>query len=145
MDWVLLVDDEEEIRGRMAAVLEKEGMKVTQLANGEELLAYIEGMVPLPDLVLLDVVMGGHERPGDPEKAPGDRGGELHQRSGGFYPKARGPRHPHPPGAAHHRERSASPTGSSTRPTVSPTRNFRRLKSTRRKPGSSPWRMRTMP
>ena len=59
MDWVLLVDDEEEIRGRMAAVLEKEGMKVTQLTNGEELLAYIEGMVPLPDLVLLDVVMGG--------------------------------------------------------------------------------------
>lgn len=59
MDWVVIVDDDEQAKARVCSVLEKEGMKVTQLSSGEELLNYIEGMVPLPDLILMDVIMPG--------------------------------------------------------------------------------------
>ena len=59
MDWVVIVDDDEQAKARVCSVLEKEGMKVTQLSSGEELLNYIEGMVPLPDLILMDVLMPG--------------------------------------------------------------------------------------
>ena len=57
MDWVVIVDDEEEHRVRAAAVLRKENIKVTELGSGRELLNYIEGMIPLPDLILLDILM----------------------------------------------------------------------------------------
>ncbi|MBR4515189.1 MAG: HD domain-containing protein [Lachnospiraceae bacterium] len=37
----------------------KESMKATTLSSGTDLLDYIEGMTPLPDLILLDIVMPG--------------------------------------------------------------------------------------
>ncbi len=57
MDWVLIVDDDEETKEHVARVLEKNDVKVTKLSSGMELLDYIEGMTPLPDLILLDVEM----------------------------------------------------------------------------------------
>ncbi len=59
MDWVVIVDDDADNRNRVAAILERSGIKTTSLTSGEELLEYIEGMVPVPDLILLDVVMPG--------------------------------------------------------------------------------------
>ena len=59
MDWVVVVDDDEENRARVGRILQRSGIKVTELSSGEELIHYIEGMVPLPDLVLLDVLMPG--------------------------------------------------------------------------------------
>jgi len=57
MDWVLVVDDDELNRERVASVLQKENIKITELTSGKELLDYIEGMTPLPDLILLDFMM----------------------------------------------------------------------------------------
>ena len=57
MYWVVVVDDDNECRNRVEAVLTKKDTKVTKLSSGKELLDYIEGMVPLPDLILMDVVM----------------------------------------------------------------------------------------
>ena len=57
MDWILMVDDEEESRVRVSSILKKEDMRVTTLSSGRELFDYIEGMTPLPDLILLDVYM----------------------------------------------------------------------------------------
>lgn len=59
MDWVVIVDDDNEIRERASAILLEAGLKVTGLSSGEEFLNYIEGMIPLPDLFLLDVLMPG--------------------------------------------------------------------------------------
>lgn len=59
MDWVVIVDDDNEIRERASAILIKSGLRVTGLSSGEEFLNYIEGMIPLPDLFLLDVLMPG--------------------------------------------------------------------------------------
>ena len=59
MDWVLIVDDDAVIRSRTAAILKREDMKVKELSSGEELLDYIEGLTPLPDLILLDIMMPG--------------------------------------------------------------------------------------
>ncbi len=57
MFWVVIVDDDEESRERVASILTKKNMKVTKLSSGKELLNYVEGMVPPPDLILLDVIM----------------------------------------------------------------------------------------
>ena len=57
MDWILIVDDDEETKEHAVKVLEKNDVKVTKLSSGRELLDYIEGMTPLPDLILLDVEM----------------------------------------------------------------------------------------
>ena len=59
MSWVVVVDDDQENRARVSSILGKEGLKVTGLGGGEELLNYIEGMIPLPDLILLDLIMPG--------------------------------------------------------------------------------------
>ena len=59
MSWVVVVDDDQENRVRVASILKKEGLKVTELSGGEELLNFIEGMIPLPDLILLDLFMPG--------------------------------------------------------------------------------------
>lgn len=59
MDWVVVVDDDADNRARVSKILQRSGIKVTELSSGEELIHYIEGMVPLPDLVLLDVLMPG--------------------------------------------------------------------------------------
>ncbi len=59
MDWVVIVDDDTSSRSQTAQVLKSEGMKVTCLASGAELLDYMEGMTLMPDLILLDIVMPG--------------------------------------------------------------------------------------
>lgn len=59
MDWVIIVDDDEVNRTRAASILRKENIKVTELSSGETLLQYLEGMTPLPDLILLDIRMPG--------------------------------------------------------------------------------------
>lgn len=59
MDWVVIVDDDLENRARAAAILRRENIKVTELSSGEELLNYLEGMTPLPDLILMDILMPG--------------------------------------------------------------------------------------
>lgn len=57
MNWVVIVDDDDEARTMTAQVLKDEGMKVTCLASGYALLDYMEGMTLLPDLIILDIVM----------------------------------------------------------------------------------------
>ena len=57
MNWVVIVDDDDEARTMTAPVLKDEGMKVTCLASGYALLDYMEGMTLLPDLIILDIVM----------------------------------------------------------------------------------------
>jgi putative two-component system response regulator len=57
MYWVVIVDDDKDTCEHNALILEKTGIKVTKLGSGVELLNYVEGLVPLPDLVLLDVIM----------------------------------------------------------------------------------------
>ena len=59
MFWVVIVDDDAQSCSVEAAILKKEDIKVTTLVSGEELLNYVEGMVPLPDLILLNVIMPG--------------------------------------------------------------------------------------
>ena len=59
MDWVLIVDDDDESLARASGILTDAGARVTGLSSGEEFLDYIEGMVPLPDLLLLDISMPG--------------------------------------------------------------------------------------
>ena len=53
---VLVVDDDEEIRGTLGAVLQSEGFEVLEARNGlhalQQMIAY-----PLPDLILLDMMM----------------------------------------------------------------------------------------
>ncbi len=52
---LLLADDEEKIRGRLARVLEKEGWKVFQVADGEEAINVFKDK--RIDIVLLDIKM----------------------------------------------------------------------------------------
>jgi CheY-like chemotaxis protein len=59
---LLIVDDESSLVLLMRAVLEKVGHTVTEAANGQEALAKLgvapdEPSAPLPDLILLDVMM----------------------------------------------------------------------------------------
>ena len=56
-DWVLIIDDSDESREIAGYILEHEGIRVTKLPSGREALDYLEGMVPLPDLILLDLIM----------------------------------------------------------------------------------------
>jgi CheY-like chemotaxis protein len=53
---ILLVDDDEEIRGTLGAVLQSDGYDVLEARNGlhalQQMLAH-----PLPDLILLDMMM----------------------------------------------------------------------------------------
>ena len=76
MDWVLIVDDDAVIRSRTAAILKREDMKVKELSSGEELLDYIEGLTPLPDLILLDIMMPGMNGP-ETFRALREKGGEA--------------------------------------------------------------------
>jgi CheY-like chemotaxis protein len=57
---LLVVDDDEDLRARIRCVLETEGWRVTEAHNGARALALLRTM-PLPDLVLLDLVMPGFD------------------------------------------------------------------------------------
>ncbi len=59
MDWVVIVDDDDESLARATGILTEAGARVTGLSSGEEFLDYIEGMIPLPDLFLLDITLQG--------------------------------------------------------------------------------------
>jgi signal transduction histidine kinase/ActR/RegA family two-component response regulator/uncharacterized protein YigA (DUF484 family) len=54
---VLLVEDEDSIRGFIASVLRRNGFAVTEAGSGEEALSRIAGGDPFPQLLLTDVVM----------------------------------------------------------------------------------------
>ena len=53
---VLLVDDDEEIRGTLGAVLQAEGFDLLEARNGLHALQQLL-RPPLPDLILLDMTM----------------------------------------------------------------------------------------
>ena len=57
MDWIVIVDDDADNRSRSARILKKNGFEVTELSGGKELLSFVEGKNPLPDLILLDLLM----------------------------------------------------------------------------------------
>jgi len=54
---ILIVDDSEIAREGLAAVLEREGAKPVQAANGMEALAYLEAAQAPPHLILLDMLL----------------------------------------------------------------------------------------
>lgn len=55
---VLVVDDDEDIRESLCALLEDEGHRVAQAANGMEALGYLRENLPaLPCVILLDLMM----------------------------------------------------------------------------------------
>jgi two-component system chemotaxis response regulator CheY len=53
---ILLVDDDEDIRGTLGAILQSEGFEVLEARNG---LHALQQMIahPLPDVILLDMMM----------------------------------------------------------------------------------------
>jgi len=53
---VLLVDDDEELRGTLGAVLQAEGLEVLEARNGLHALQQLM-RTPLPDVILLDLAM----------------------------------------------------------------------------------------
>ncbi len=54
---VLLVEDDEDIRGSVAAILEGEGLAVVGTVNGAEALRYLRSAAEPPRLILLDLMM----------------------------------------------------------------------------------------
>jgi len=62
--FVLLVDDESDLRESIAELLQFEGYQVAEVSNGQEALDFLRKFAPPPCLVLLDMmmpVMGGKE------------------------------------------------------------------------------------
>ena len=59
MATILLVDDEPKITSLTRRVLEKEGHRVLEAADGDSCLKTLE--TTLPDLILLDVMMPGED------------------------------------------------------------------------------------
>lgn len=55
--FVLVVDDDYDIREMMAAALELEGFRVTAVSNGAEALGLLKGAGRRPDLIILDLMM----------------------------------------------------------------------------------------
>jgi len=74
---ILLVDDNETIRGSLSAVLEMKGYKVLQAAGGRAALEIVEKLKDHIDLLISDVVM------------PGMKGPELSRRLKEQYPNLR--------------------------------------------------------
>ncbi len=54
---VLLVDDSAEIVNAMTFLLEDNGYKVSIAANGNEALTMLKSQLPLPDVIVLDLMM----------------------------------------------------------------------------------------
>ena len=63
MPHVLIVDDEESIRGSLAGILSDEGFETKTANDGTQALAFLReaGLDALPDLVLLDIAMPGRD------------------------------------------------------------------------------------
>jgi CheY-like chemotaxis protein len=57
MTAVLLVDDNEDLRGLYGVLLRNEGYVVHEAENGEQALALLEGLSNEPCLLVLDLVM----------------------------------------------------------------------------------------
>jgi CheY-like chemotaxis protein len=58
VSWpVLIVDDEEDIRDGLAAILRARGYRTWTAANGNEALALIRGGAVVPSAILLDLAM----------------------------------------------------------------------------------------
>jgi PAS domain S-box-containing protein len=74
---ILIVEDEEAVRGLLEAVLTREGYEVAVAADGAEALQRIEEQGLTPELVITDVVM------------PGLRGSELVERIRRTYPSVK--------------------------------------------------------
>lgn len=55
--WVLVVDDDEDIREALCEMLVDEGYAATTAAHGEEAMRLLRGAARPPDLVLLDLRM----------------------------------------------------------------------------------------
>jgi CheY-like chemotaxis protein len=55
-DRVLIVEDDDETRNGVGAILEEEGYEVICVADGEQALAYLRGNAP-PTFILLDLNM----------------------------------------------------------------------------------------
>jgi CheY-like chemotaxis protein len=53
---VLVVDDDNDVRDALTAILEDEGYQVTSVANGLDALNYLRAALP-PCLILLDLMM----------------------------------------------------------------------------------------
>ncbi len=56
-DRVLLVEDDEDIRGSIASILEDEGFAVVGAVDGDDALRYLRQTAELPRLILLDLMM----------------------------------------------------------------------------------------
>jgi PAS domain S-box-containing protein len=54
---VLIVEDDPAIREVIAEILKNHGWQVVQAANGRQALNYLEGAVPMPNVMLLDLSM----------------------------------------------------------------------------------------
>jgi CheY-like chemotaxis protein len=54
---VLLVEDDEDIRGSISEILGDEGFEVVSAADGREALRWLRGAAELPRLILLDLMM----------------------------------------------------------------------------------------
>ena len=59
MTKVLVVEDETHIQRLIRLILEKNGMTVDAVGNGEDALKYLQSESQHPDLVLLDILMPG--------------------------------------------------------------------------------------
>jgi DNA-binding response OmpR family regulator len=57
LDHILIVDDDHEIRSLLAAYLQKNGFKVTAVANGRQMRAALDGAGV--DLIVLDLMLPG--------------------------------------------------------------------------------------
>ena len=56
-DTILIVEDDSDIRTFLSALLELEGFKIRQAANGHEGLKDLESEPTLPSLIILDLMM----------------------------------------------------------------------------------------
>jgi two-component system, OmpR family, response regulator CpxR len=54
---VLVVDDDDSVRAAMRELLDDQGYRVAEAADGREALALLEALIELPRLVLLDLAM----------------------------------------------------------------------------------------
>ncbi len=56
---VLVVDDEPAVRDALCEILESEGYDASAAPNGEDALTMLRSTAPLPDVIILDMLMPG--------------------------------------------------------------------------------------